>query len=143
MELITRLPTEEVITPSELRELLETKETPIAYNGFEPSGLAHIGTGLITALKVRDLTDAGVKYILFMADWHAWVNKKLGGDIELIRKASEYFKHVWISLGVDPAKVEFKLASEIADQDYWALVLKVAQHMSTFMVKMSDTCIGG
>ncbi|HIE23574.1 MAG TPA: tyrosine--tRNA ligase [Candidatus Korarchaeota archaeon] len=142
MELITRLPTEEVITPSELKELLETKETPIAYNGFEPSGLAHIGTGLITALKVRDLTDAGVKYILFLADWHAWVNRKLGGDLEFIRKASEYFKHVWISLGVDPAKVEFKLASEIADQDYWALVLKVAQHMSMNRAMRAMTIAG-
>lgn len=142
IELITRLPTEEVITPSELRELLETKETPVAYNGFEPSGLAHIGTGLITALKVKDFTEAGVKFILLLADWHAWVNRKLGGNMELIRKASEYFKHVWISLGVDPSKVEFKLASEIADQDYWALVLRVAQHMSMNRAMRAMTIAG-
>ena len=29
---------EEILTEHELRELLETKEHPIAYDGFEPSG---------------------------------------------------------------------------------------------------------
>lgn len=29
---------EEIITREELRELLQTKEHPIAYDGFEPSG---------------------------------------------------------------------------------------------------------
>jgi tyrosyl-tRNA synthetase len=29
---------EEIITEDELRQLLETKEHPIAYDGFEPSG---------------------------------------------------------------------------------------------------------
>ena len=29
---------EEIVTEQELRELLETKEHPVAYDGFEPSG---------------------------------------------------------------------------------------------------------
>lgn len=29
---------EEIITEQELREVLETKRKPIAYDGFEPSG---------------------------------------------------------------------------------------------------------
>ncbi|MDI6806311.1 MAG: hypothetical protein QMD14_00655 [Candidatus Aenigmarchaeota archaeon] len=29
---------EEIITEDELRRLLETKEHPVAYDGFEPSG---------------------------------------------------------------------------------------------------------
>ncbi|MEM5802124.1 MAG: hypothetical protein QXQ18_01925 [Candidatus Aenigmatarchaeota archaeon] len=29
---------EEIVTEDELRQLLETKEHPIAYDGFEPSG---------------------------------------------------------------------------------------------------------
>lgn len=29
---------EEIITEDELRQLLETKEHPVAYDGFEPSG---------------------------------------------------------------------------------------------------------
>lgn len=38
LELIRKPPTEEIITEEDLRQLLETKEHPIAYNGFEPSG---------------------------------------------------------------------------------------------------------
>ena len=38
LELIRKPPTEEIITEDALRQLLETKEHPIAYNGFEPSG---------------------------------------------------------------------------------------------------------
>ena len=44
MELIRRPPTEEIITEQELRQLLETKDHPIAYNGWEPSGMVHLGT---------------------------------------------------------------------------------------------------
>lgn len=29
---------EEIITEQELKELLETKKRPVAYDGFEPSG---------------------------------------------------------------------------------------------------------
>ena len=39
IELICRPPTEEVVTIEDLRHLLETEEHPIAYNGWEPSGL--------------------------------------------------------------------------------------------------------
>lgn len=130
LDLICRLPTEEIITRDELRELLETEEHPVAYNGFEPSGIAHLGTGLITALKVKDLTEAGCKFILFLADWHAWVNMKLGGDLEKIRKCGEYLKHVWISLGVDPAKVKFVFGTDIYDQEYWKKTINVAKMIS-------------
>lgn len=142
IKLITRLPTEEVITEKELRHLLETKEHPVAYNGFEPSGLAHLGTGLITALKVKDFTDAGVKFILFLADWHAWVNNKLGGDLEKIRKAGEYLKHVWISLGVNPSKVDFVYGTDVYDQEYWKKVLQIAGKMTTERARRSMIIAG-
>ena len=38
---------EEVITVEELRALLQTKEHPTAYDGFEPSGLAHLPFGVL------------------------------------------------------------------------------------------------
>ncbi len=33
---------EEIITEKELRDLLATNDHPSAYDGFEPSGLAHL-----------------------------------------------------------------------------------------------------
>lgn len=130
IDLILRPPTEEVITRDELRELLETKNHPVAYNGFEPSGLAHLGTGLITALKVKDLTEAGCKFILFLADWHAWVNEKIGGDLEKIRRCGEYLKETWLSLGIKPNNVDFVFGTDVYQQDYWNKVIKIARSMT-------------
>ena len=54
IDLIRRAPTEEILTMKDLRHLLETEEHPIAYNGWEPSGLVHLGTGIICAYKMKD-----------------------------------------------------------------------------------------
>lgn len=142
LEIICRPPVEEVITEEDLRQLLESKEHPVAYNGFEPSGIAHLGTGLVTALKVKDLTDANCRFVLFLADWHAWVNRKLDGDLERIRKCGKYLKHVWISLGVDPSKVDFAFGTEVYDQEYWKTVVNVAGKMSLNRAKRSLTIAG-
>ena len=60
---------EEIITEQELRELLQTKEHPIAYDGFEPSGLAHIAFGVYRAINIEDLIKAGIHFKLWIADW--------------------------------------------------------------------------
>ena len=127
-ELILRPPTEEFIVESELHEKLASGEEIRHYVGYEVSGLVHLGT-LLTAFKIADLQKAGVKTLVFMADFHTIINKKLGGDTELIRRvAREYFQKT-MGLGIkiaggDPGKTEFVLASEIYDQDYWATVVK-------------------
>jgi tyrosyl-tRNA synthetase len=54
LELITKPPTEEVITLDELKILLETEAHPVAYDGFEPSGLAHLPFGVLRAIKLQD-----------------------------------------------------------------------------------------
>ena len=107
IELICRAPTEEVLTPKGLRELLENEEHPIAYNGWEPSGLVHLGTGVICAYKMKDFAEAGLRFKAFLATWHAWLNNKFNGDLILIRKAAELFRHSWIALGVPEDKIQF------------------------------------
>jgi tyrosyl-tRNA synthetase len=83
----------EVVTLEELREKLARGEPVKGYLGFEPSGLFHIGW-LIWAYKVKDLVEAGVEFYLLAATWHAWINDKLGGNMELIRKAAKHVIHV-------------------------------------------------
>ena len=83
---------QEIITRSELRNLLETNDKPRGYVGFEPSGMMHAGTGLIVGKKMRDYAEAGFHFIIFLADWHGWINNKMGGEMENIRAAGEYFK---------------------------------------------------
>ena len=131
IELICRPPTEEVITPEDLRSLLETEEHPIAYNGWEPSGLAHLGTGVICAYKMKDFAEAGVHFKAFLATWHAWLNNKLGGDLTLIRKAADLFRHSWLALGVPGDKVEFIYSDELyRDIDYWAKTVIIAKNLT-------------
>jgi len=143
LHLITRPPTEEVVTINELRQLLETEEKIIAYNGWEPSGMVHLGTGLICAYKIKDFIEAGIHFKAFLATWHAWINRKLGGNLELIRKAADHFKHAWISLGVPADKVEFIYADELyEDSEYWKLVLQIAQELTIDRVKRTLEIMG-
>ena len=128
IELVKRKPTEEILTEEELRQLFETNAHPKHYIGFEISGKMHLGTGLMTAIKIKDLLEAGVKPTIFLADFHTWINNKLGGDLDKIREvALGYFKAGFISLGLDESKVNYVLASEIYDQEYWKYVIRIAK----------------
>ena len=131
IELVCRSPTEEVITPEDLRHLLETEEHPIAYDGWEPSGLVHLGTGNICAYKMKDFVEAGIHFKAYLSTWHAWLNDKLGGDLKLIRRAADLFMHSWIALGVPKDKVEFVYSDELYDDlDYWAKTVLIAKSLS-------------
>ena len=131
LELILRPPTEEVITLEDLRALLEVEEHPVAYDGFEPSGLAHIPFGVLRAIKLQDMLEAGCRFKLLLADWHAMINNKMGGDLEKIRRVGEYFVEVWKAAGIDLSKVEVVWASDLAsDSEYWRLVVTVAKNVS-------------
>ncbi|MHA1835472.1 MAG: tyrosine--tRNA ligase [Candidatus Odinarchaeia archaeon] len=143
IELIIRPPVEEVITMDELRGLLEVNEHPIAYDGFEPSGFAHIASGLMRALKIGDLLKAGVKFKLLIADWHAWLNEKMGGDLDKIKKVGKYIVKVWESLGVDSSKVVIVWASDIVKEpDYWEKVVAVMKNTTIRRMKRALTIMG-
>ncbi len=53
LELINQVG-EEVVTKEDLKKLLESKENPIAYDGFEPSGHIHIAQGLLRSINVNN-----------------------------------------------------------------------------------------
>jgi len=131
IELICRPPAEELVTTDDLRALLEAEEHPIAYNGWEPSGLAHLGTGVICAYKMKDFAEAGIHFKAYLSTWHAWLNNKLGGDRELIHKAADLFRHSWLALGVPGDKVEFVYSDELyQDIEYWAKMLVVSKNLT-------------
>ncbi len=119
---------EEIITEQELKELLETKDHPIAYDGFEPSGLAHIAFGVYRAINIEDLIKAGIHFKLWIADWFGWINNKMGGDLEKIKDVGKYFIEVWKASGVPTKKVEFLWTSDaISDPEYWKKVILIAK----------------
>lgn len=119
---------EEIITKKELKELLEAKEHPVAYDGFEPSGMAHIAFGVYRAMNLKKMIGAGVKFKLLLADWYAWMNDKMGGDLKKIRKAGEYFEEVWKAAGVPMDQVKILWASEQMDEEYWKTVIRIAKN---------------
>lgn len=134
--------TEEIITPEDLMEVLSDNASPTGYIGFEPSGLVHIGW-MVTTQKVVNFVDAGFRFIVFLADWHAYINDKLGGDIENIRACAEYMKDCFEALGVPRDKVEYRLASEIMDDiRYWETVMRVGKASSLQRVKRAMTIMG-
>src|SRR5439155_16370274 len=119
------------------------------YIGFEISGKAHLGTGLVSMAKVHDLTEAGVQCSVLLADWHTWINDKLGGDRDLIRRvASGYFTEALraslLCVGADPAAVEFVLASDLyRDNDaYWATVIEVSKNTTLARMQRSISILG-
>jgi tyrosyl-tRNA synthetase len=143
LELIERTPVEEVVTRGELRELLQAKKKPVAYDGFEPSGLAHLASGLMRAQKVQDLVEAGIHFKAFIADWHGWINNKMGGDLDRIQSAGKYLIKVWETLGVDTKKVEVVWASELVEsKDYWKTFILIGKNTSLKRMTRALTIMG-
>jgi len=141
LEKITRN-TVEVVTIDDLRVLLETNSKIRGYIGFEPSGLIHIGW-LIWMSKVKDLIDAGVEFTVLEATWHAYINDKLGGNLDLIRKAARYTRKVMESFGIDTSRIKFVDAEDlVSDKDYWGILLRVAKKTSLARVKRALTIMG-
>lgn len=118
---------EEIIDEEELRALLQEKESFIAYDGFEPSGRIHIAQAVLRAINVNRMTRAGAQFKMWVADWHAWANNKLGGDLEKIQTTGRYFIEVWKASGMNMERVEFLWVSDaVKDDAYWKLVMRVA-----------------
>lgn len=119
---------EEIINEEDLRKLLENVENPIAYDGFEPSGQIHIAQGLLRAININKLTSTGIKFKIFVADYFAMLNNKLGADLEKIQTTGKYAIEVWKSCGMNLENVEFVWAKEFYDTNpqYWETVLKLS-----------------
>lgn len=123
---------EECIKVDELKNLLKMKPEPIAYDGFEPSGRMHVAQGILKAINVNKLTSADCKVKIWVADWFAQLNNKLGGDLCKIQTVGDYFVEIWKALGMklEEGKVEFLLSSEAINtrsNEYWPLVLDIAR----------------
>jgi len=120
---------EEIITIEELRKLFEEKKTPIAYDGFEPSGKVHIAQGLLRSINVNKMINAGCHFKMLVADWHAWANNKMGGSLENIQLVGKYLVEVWKACGMQTENIEFVWASELVkDDEYWKKVMQIARH---------------
>lgn len=134
---------EEIITEEELLKLFETKEHPVCYDGFEPSGIAPIHFGLMRALYVKKLQDVGIQMILFLADFHGMINNKLAGDLTKIQTAGKYFVEVWKAAGIDTSKVKIVWASDLlTSKTYMERFLRVSKELTLDRVTKTLTIAG-
>ncbi len=134
---------EEIITEEELKTLLETKEHPIAYDGFEPSGNIHIAQGIMRAININKMLKAGIKFKMYVADWHGWANNKLGGDLKKIQTCGDYLIEVWKTCGMDVNKVEFIRASDVVNSmEYWKKVMQVARNSTVKRITRCGQIMG-
>lgn len=134
---------EEILTEDELRHIFETNSSPLAYDGFEPSGIAPIHFGLLRATNLKNMLKVGIKFRLYLADYFALLNDKLGGNLNNIRKAGEYFVEVWKGCGIDIKKVEIVWANEIMDKlDYWDKFLHISKQMTINRAQRATTIMG-
>ncbi len=141
--------TEEILTEEDLKHLLETGVPLNHYIGFEISGKVHLGTGLICMAKIKDFIDAGVNCSIFLADWHSWINDKLGGDMDQIREiALGYFKEGLkaglLCVGADPNKVKFSLGTDLYhnNDEYWETVIDICKNTTLNRMQRSITIMG-
>jgi len=138
---IMREPTEEVVTSDELHTLIETKAHPKHYIGLEISGMLHIGSLVMTGFKINDFMKAGINTTVFLADWHTYINDKMGGDWDRIKKVSQYYTEAFkffcpgvnIVLGSDLYK---------KTQDYWENFVRFSKHMTLARTMRSLTIMG-
>jgi len=87
----------------------------------------HIAQGILRAINVNKMIDAGARFKMLVADWHAWANHKLDGDLHKIQVAGKYMIEVWKAAGMQLDHVDFVWASDVVkDDNYWSIVMQVA-----------------
>ncbi|MBI5177613.1 tyrosine--tRNA ligase [Candidatus Micrarchaeota archaeon] len=139
---------QEIVTEEELRALFEQDAHPIAYDGFEPSGLAHLPVGVYRPLLLRQLLKAGVRFKILLADSYAWINEKMAGDMESVRLVGDYFVEVWkasgLPIGTGPGKLQpvSHYDEMLGNREYWFRVLQVARNHSELRTKRALTIAG-
>ena len=118
------------------------------YVGFEPSGKAHIGWKVLS-LQLKRMIEAKANVLIFLADWHAWVNDKFNGKMEDIQLTARYMEETFRALldyppeGEGPGELRFVWASSIMESgDYWARVLRCSKNMSLARVRRTFSIMG-
>jgi tyrosyl-tRNA synthetase len=118
--------TEEIVTVDELKALLEQKQRPRAYVGYETSGKVHLGH-MLTANKLLDLQKSGFDVVVLLADLHAFLNEK--GCLEEVRKIADYNRDCFMALGLDPERTEFIYGTDYQlKPEYMLKILQMARN---------------
>ena len=114
--------TEEIIQEDELEEILEKKEEPRAYVGYETSGPVHLGHW-ISVRKMLDIQKAGFQPVILWADLHTYLNKK--GEEDWIQDMMDYWQATFDALGLEAEYVRGREFQE--DTEYFHDILELSK----------------
>ena len=119
--------TEEIITEEEMMNILETKDKPNVYTGYEPSGPVHIGHA-VTVMKLKDMEEAGFHVKILLADLHAVLDNV---PWTVVDRRYNYYKEIIPlmikAMGADIKELEFVKGSEMQlSPEYMYDVLKMS-----------------
>jgi tyrosyl-tRNA synthetase len=123
------------------------------YIGFEISGQIHLGTGISAALKIKELTLAGVECTIWLATYHTVLNRKLDGTLPTIEAVSRtYFGPLMLLcceiVGCDMSLVQLAESSQVYEEgrrnnkNYWWFDLSAAKALTLSRVKKSISITG-
>jgi tyrosyl-tRNA synthetase len=132
----------EVISLDLLKKKLESKKPLSAYIGFAPTGKIHIGY-LIPCMKIRDLTECGIKVVIMLADVHAMIDDRKTPK-DLIGHRTLYYEKVLSKimqvLKVDARLVTFVKGSDFQlTGDYMMDVLELSNNVTISAAKKAGT----
>jgi len=140
-KLIQRGSWEETVPKDGLADLFKENSHPKHYVGIEISGSLHLGSLLSTGYKINDFKEAGAKCTVFLADWHTFINEKLGGNWENISKVSKYYEKAFKE--VCPG-VNVVLGSKLIEEnkEYWSDFVKFTKHTSLKRIQRTLDIMG-
>jgi len=140
-ELIERGSWQETVPKDGLVDLFKENSHPKHYVGIEISGFLHLGSLLSTGYKINDFIEAGAECTVFLADWHTFINDKLGADWEKISLVSKYYERAFKE--VCP-RVNIVLGSKLIEdnKEYWSDFVKFTKHTSLKRVQRTLSIMG-
>ncbi len=128
--------TEEIVTESELKELLKKKEKPVVYLGTAITGRPHLAY-FLWVLKLSDFLKAGFKVKILLADLHGALD---GTPWVILDKRYDYYQKIiplmFEAVGVDIKNLEFVKGSEFElKPEYMYDILQVSSLASIHDLK--------
>lgn len=128
--------TEEIVTESELKELLKKKEKPVVYLGTAITGRPHVAY-FLWVLKLSDFLKAGFKVKILLADLHGALD---GTPWIILDKRYDYYEKIiplmFEAIGVDIKNLQFVKGSEFElKPEYMYDILQVSSMASVHDLK--------
>jgi len=99
----------------------------------------HAGS-LVPMLKCKDLVESNFEVIILLADWHGYINDKLGGSWDNLNAGVEYQRQMFSAFCPG---VKFRTASELVKTEgYWEMVLRVSKVSSLKRMRRALSIMG-